>query len=106
MIIPTEELTVDNVPAPDCADIEFIRFAQTLNGYNEIGGQAGDLGAYVTKLNERPVELLSLEELRILLFARQRAHYHQGGGWPDGDPVMDEMRMVTELIRERLLNDL
>lgn len=104
MIIPTKELTRDNVPLSDASDIEIIRFAQTLNGYHQVGGEARDLGVYVTKLDEQPLETLTLEDLRILLFARQRAHYHQGGGWPDGDPIMDQMRMLTVEIRLRLEN--
>lgn len=104
MIIPTKELTLDSVPTSGSSDVEIIRFAQTLNGYQQVGGEARDLGAYVTTLDEQPLEALSLDDLRILLFARQRAHYHQGGGWPDGDPIMDEMRMLTVMIRRRLEN--
>ena len=103
-IIPTEELTLSHVPASDSASGEIIRFAQTLNGYHQVGGQARDLGVYVAKLDEQPVEALSLDDLRILLFARQRAHYHQGGGWPGSDPLMDQMRMITAEIRLRLQN--
>lgn len=102
MIIPTSELTLDNIPAPDCMDIDIIRFAQTLNGYVQVGGPASNLGVYIKTFKDRPLEDLSLEDLRILLFARQRAHYHQGGGWPDGDPVMDEMRRLTLEIQSRL----
>ena len=104
MIIPTEELTLDDVPASDSSDGEIIRFAQTLNGYDQVGGEARDLGIYVAELDEQPLEALSLADLRILLFARQRAHYHQGGGWPDGDPIMDRMRQITVEIRSRLEN--
>jgi hypothetical protein len=104
MTIPTKDLTLDDVPASDSSDVDIIRFAQTLNGYHEVGGEARDLGIYVTKLDDQPLDSLSLDDLRILLFARQRAHYHQGGGWPDGDPIMDEMRMLTVLIRTRLEN--
>jgi hypothetical protein len=102
MIIPTSELALSNVPACDCSDLEIIRFAQTLNGYQHVGGEARDLGSYVSKLEAQPLEILSLEDLRVLLFARQRAHYHQGGGWPDGDPLMDEMRRLTDEIRSRM----
>ena len=101
MLIPTEELTLDDVPALDASDGEIIRFAQTLNGYEQVGGAARDLGIYIKRLKEQSLEALSLEDLRILLFARQRAHYHQSG-WPNGDPFMDEMRMLTEVIRSRL----
>ena len=100
--IPTDELTLDDVPETDAASGEIIRFAQTLNGYRHVGGEARDFSAYVAKLRERPLDALSLDELRILLFARQRAHYHQGGGWPDGDPIMDEMRKLMSSIRSRL----
>jgi hypothetical protein len=101
-IIPTTALTLDQVPLPDCSNGEIIRFAQTLNGYEQVGGPAANLGAYIKPFRDRPIESLSLEDLRILLFARQRAHYHQGGGWPDGDPIMDEMRGLTLQIRSRL----
>ena len=102
MIIPTDELTLDDVPVSDAADREIIRFAQTLNGYDQVGGSVRDFGTYVAKLDKQPVDTLSLHDLRILLFARQRAHYHQGGGWPDSDPLMDEMRKLTLEIRSRL----
>jgi len=102
MIIPTKDLTRAQVPASDASDVEIIRFARTLNGYEQVGGKAQDLGRYVKTLAEQPLETLSLEDLRILLFARQRAHYHQGGGWPDGDPIMDEMRLITKAIRSSL----
>lgn len=102
MTIPTSEITLDIVPAADASNREIIAFAQTLNGYEQVGGQARDLGSYVSKLAAQPIEDLSLEDLRILLFARQRAHYHQGGGWPDADPIMDQMRRLTMEIRSRL----
>ncbi len=102
MIIPTNELTLADVPSPGSSGVEVIRFAQTLNGYQQVGGEARDLGVYVKKLDEQPLDSLSLDDLRILLFARQRAHYHQGGGWPDGDPIMDEMRRLTVVISSRM----
>ena len=102
MIIPTEDLTLDHVPASDATDRDIIHFAQTLNGYNQVGGDMGNFGTYVAKLEKQKPAALSLQDLRILLFARQRAHYHQGGGWPDGDPLMDEMRTLTREIRSRL----
>ena len=102
MQIPTDALTLDDVPRPDAARAEIIRFAQTLNGYQEVGGQASDLGAYVAALKTQTPSSLSLNDLRMLLFARQRAHYHQGGGWPDGDPIMEQMRAITAEIRSRL----
>ncbi len=101
-LIPSEELALDDVPASDSSGSEIIRFAQTLNGYEQVGGEARDLGVYVKELRKQPLERLSLDDLRILLFARQRAHYHQGGGWPDGDPIMDQMRQITAEIRSRL----
>lgn len=101
MKIPTEKLALDDIPRSDASDLDIIRFAQTLNGYKEVGGEARDLGLYVNQLRGQPLELLSTNDLRILLFARQRAHYHQGGGWPDGDPLMDQMRMLTDEIRSR-----
>ena len=102
MIIPTNDLTLDDVPASNASDRDIIRFAQTLNGYNQVGGNMRDFGGYVANLDNQPLAAHSLHDLRILLFARQRAHYHQGGGWPDGDPLMDQMRMLTREIRSRL----
>jgi hypothetical protein len=104
MKISTDQLTLDDIPGPDASDRDIIVFAQTLNGYAEVGGEARDLGLYVKLLRGQPLEMLSTNDLRILLFARQRAHYHQGGGWPDGDPIMDQMRMLTHEIRNRVSN--
>lgn len=101
MQIPTQGLTLTDLPAADCDGVEIIRFVQTLNGYEETGGVQA-LGPYVKQLRAQSPETLSLSDLRVLLFARQRAHDHQGGGWPDGDPLMDEMRLLTEEIRLRL----
>lgn len=102
MEIPTESLTLDDVPSSGADRLEIIRFAQTLNGYRHVAGDAIALGVYIKQFQDQPLDRLSLQDLRILLFARQRAHYHQGGGWPDGDPLMDEMRTLTAAIRSRL----
>ena len=100
--LPSAALTVSQMPSADADDIDIIRFAQTLNGYEAVGGEASALGAYVKTLEAQPLGALSLDDLRIMLFARQRAHYHQGGGWPGSDPLMDEMRQLTVVIRERV----
>ncbi len=111
--IPTDKLTLDDIPATEASDRDFIGFAQTLNGYTEVGGEASELGkyirafdggegAYLRRVDVGMLEALSTNDLRILLFARQRAHYHQGGGWPNDDPLMDEMRRITDVIRGRV----
>lgn len=103
MIIPTENLTLEHIPAPDAAGRDFIVFAQTLNGYEEVGGDVGEFGKFVAALEDRPIEELSLTELRILLFALQRAHYFSGGGWPgEEDSIMNEVRQLTEAIRGQM----
>ncbi len=102
LTIPTDKLTLADIPPPKADEGEIVRFAQTLNGYHEVGGEASDLGVYVKQLEAQPLPQLSLNDVRILLFARQRAHYHQGGRWGDEDPLMDEMRMLTDKIRSRL----
>lgn len=102
MHIPTNELAPDDVPAPGASDAEIIRFAQTLDGYRHVGGEARDLGACVRRLDAQPPHPLSVDDLRVLLFARQRAHHHQGDGWSGEDPLMDEMRSLTAAIRGRL----
>jgi O-acetyl-ADP-ribose deacetylase (regulator of RNase III) len=38
----------------------------------------------------------------MLLFIEFRAHYHQGGGWGDHDPLMDKMRRTAAAIRARV----
>ncbi len=55
-----------------------------------------------SRLEERGPSELSVHDLRILLFAKQRAHYYSGGGRAGHDPIMDEMRAIVELIRGRL----
>lgn len=111
--IPTDQLAKADIPGAEASDIDIIRFAQSLNGYDEVGGEASDLGKYIKRLNGgegtyldyatcEMLDSLSLNDLRILLFARQRAHYFAGGGWGDHDPIMDEMRKLTDAIRERV----
>ena len=103
MLIPTDELTLDDLPRADCSDRDLIRFAQSLDGYAAVGGDMADFNSYVDALRDRPRDDLALTDLRILLFATQRAHYFQGGGWPDRpDPLMGEMRHLTDLIRTQL----
>ncbi|MDX1420269.1 MAG: O-acetyl-ADP-ribose deacetylase [Rubricoccaceae bacterium] len=103
-LLPTSALTPSRVPGEDAPDAEVIRFAQTLDGYAAVGGgDVAALGRYVQALDPAPPEALGLDDLRILLFARQRAHSHQGGGWPgEPDRVMQEMRRLTALIRTRV----
>lgn len=111
--IKTKDLKPWHLPRPEAEELEFIRFAQMLNGYQEVGGDAGNLGryiksfdsgegAYLRSIDPEMAIPLSVNDIRILLFARQRAHYHQGGGWGDHDPLMDEMRMLVDLLRDRL----
>lgn len=99
--IPTADLKLADIPEATASNTEIIRFAQSLNGYQEVGGEASNLGRYIQPLRDQPFEAIPLNDLRILLFARQRAHYHQGGGWGDDDPVMDEMRSLVAEIRKR-----
>lgn len=102
MTIPTHDLTLDDVPTADAPAGAVICFAQTLNGYEAVGGDVHALAASVARAEAQPLAALSLEDLRLLLFARQRAHYYEGGGWGGDDPILDEMRMLTALIRKRL----
>lgn len=104
MLISSDDLKLEDIPDQGASDLVIIRFAQTLNGYEQVGGDAASLGVYLKELEKHPVASLPLNDLRILLFARQRAHYHQGGGWQDGDPLMDEMRALVQVIRSRVEN--
>ena len=103
MLIPTHELTLDDLPLADCSDRDLIRFAHSLDGYAAVGGTMRDFSAHVEALRDRSPDALTLDDLRLLLFATQRAHYFQGGGWPGHpDPLMGEMRHLTDLIRTQL----
>jgi O-acetyl-ADP-ribose deacetylase len=108
-ILPSVALTPGRVPAPGASDAEVVRFALSLHGYAVVGAEEAPpgtyletLGAYLQTLDTSHPERLDLDALCILLFAKQRAHYFEGGGWPYGDPLMDEMRALTALIRERV----
>ena len=102
--LPTAALTPSRLPAPDGPAQALIRFAQSLDGYEAIGAEgASDLGRWAERHRDTPLEGLSLHDLRVVLFARQRAHYHQGGGWPgEPDSVLEEMRTLTGAIRGRV----
>ena len=99
--IPTRQLELATVPAADAETSEVIRFAQTYNGYKAVGMEG--IQAISARLKADGPDGFSLDELRAALFARQRAHYHQGGAWPGGsDPLMDEMRELVAAIRQRV----
>lgn len=98
-VLPSAALTPSRVPDASASDVEVLRFAQTIDGYEVTGGVDG-LNARLASFQE--TERLGLDDLRVLLFAWQRAHYHQGGAWGPEDPLMDEMRALTARIRARV----
>ena len=95
--LPTVALTPSRVPPPEASGAAIIAFAQTLNGYDEMGGHA-PLADFVRRAEAEPAATLSLRDLRLLLFFRQRADYHQGGS--EGE--MRRMRALVGLIRDRV----
>lgn len=99
--LPTCALTLSRIPARDAANRDIIRFAQSLDGYAVCGGRE----ALVDHLRNVRGGHGSVNDVRLSLFATQRAHYFQGGGYGDDDPLMDDMRSLTEHIR-RLVADL
>lgn len=103
MKIPTNQLSLEAIPSEDASNQDILNFVSTLNGYNEVKGGMPAFTAYVKNLNQKALESLTINDLRILLFARQRAHYSSGGGWGDHDPIMDEMRLIVKEIRGRYL---
>lgn len=100
-LLPTEALTPTNTPPVGASNTDIIRFAQTLNGYDVCGDR---------KSLERTIERMpylracTVHQLRLRLFLTQRQHYHQGGSWGPEDPVMESMREICTLIRERVLD--
>lgn len=99
--LPTVALTADHVPEADAPARAIIAFAQSLDGYTEAGSPA-EIKSWMDRVDADGPHALDLNSLRIALFGFQRAHYGQGGGWPDGDPVMDRMREITAAIREKV----
>ena len=99
--IQSKNLTLEPIPSPDADALDIIRFSSTFNGYM-VAGMEG-VNAIAARLKDDGFGDFSLEELRVALFARQRAHYHQGGAWPgQPDSLMDEMRELVAEIRQRV----
>lgn len=99
-LLPTEALTPSRTPPVGASDSDIIRFAQTLNGYDECGGHEGLAHA----IDQMPgLHAAPLHQLRLKLFMTQRQHYFQGGSWGPEDPLMDEMREICDIIRMRVL---
>ena len=99
-VLPTAALRPSDVPPADAPDIDVLRFATSINGYEDLGH--GGFGPLRERLAADGPDALSLHELRLVLFIRQRAHYHQGGAWGPDDPLMDEMRGLTAEIGRRV----
>lgn len=100
-VLPTVALTSGAIPDASSSDQAIIRFAQTFNAYDEVGQEG--INALLGRQRAGELEAPTLDELRTLLFARQRAHYHQGGGWPgEPDTLMEEMRALVAEIRQRV----
>ena len=101
-LLPSEALTPGTVPDASSSAIDVIRFAQTVNAYEEVGQEG--IQATLARYETDGLAPLTLDEVRVVLFARQRAHYHQGGGWPgEPDTLMDEMRKLVAEIHQRVV---
>ena len=91
-------LTPDQVPGPEASSPAVLAFALTIDGYAEADGDA------LARLAHRwdRGDPLSLHELRLALFFKQRAHHDTGGTWGPTDPLMDAMVALVAEIRQRL----
>lgn len=99
--LPTPALTRSRIPEADAEAEAILHFAQTINGYED--AEPARLADLATRVESGEAEALSLHELRLALFSIQRAHYHQGGGWPgEVDTLLERMRALTATIRARV----
>ncbi|GAB5535775.1 MAG: hypothetical protein Rubg2KO_20240 [Rubricoccaceae bacterium] len=101
LYLPTRDLTLEAIPEPDADSRDLIQFSGTFNGYMAVG--MDEVQALAARLRDEGFQGFTLNELRVALFARQRAHYHQGGAWPgEPDTIMDQMRELVAEIRQRV----
>ncbi len=99
-LLPTQAMTPSRTPPMGASDSHVIRFAQTLNGYDDCGGRQGLTAALMAMPG---LHACTLHQLRLQLFMTQRQHYDQGGSWGPEDPLMEGMRELCAIIRTRVL---
>ena len=97
------DIPPDHQPQDEATITSVILFAQTFNGYAEIG-QFDDpawkrMKALVDDWPRAPLEASSLRDLRAALFYWQRGHYHQGG-WYTAESEEHDLASIRALLRE------
>lgn len=106
--LPDGDLSIADIPSDpqpqDEATItSVILFAQTFNGYVEIG-QFDDpawepIKPLIDEWPPAPLDRSSVRDLRAALFYWQRRHYDQGG-WNTADAEAQDLKMVSALLQE------
>ena len=91
--IPNNELTLEQIPSPEGDLRDWIRFAHTINGYEQMGG----FDACADLANSGGAATLT--QLRCALFFEARRDRHSGGCSLDEDVIrrlLKEIRLKVE----------
>lgn len=105
-LIHSVNLRPEDIPAADAPSQEILRFSSTSVGNGAYAFHTDRSLAVQERYVAGGAEGLSLDDLRGLLHITQRAHYHQGGGWPgQPDTLMERMRALTAEIGRRVRRD-
>ena len=100
------DLHLEDIPAPDAAWKDIWRFTTTSVGNGAYGLHSETCIALRDQFVADGPGGLTLDDLRGLLHITQRAHYHQGGGYPgEPDRLMERMRALVGAIGERVRRD-
>ena len=86
--IPNNELTLEQIPSPEGDLHDWIRFAHTINGYEQMGG----FDACADLANSGGAATLT--QLRCALFFKARRDRHSGGYSLDEQLIR---RLLTEI---------
>ncbi|GAA4473623.1 GIY-YIG nuclease family protein [Novipirellula rosea] len=100
LLIPNEDLLLENIPGDDCSFAEYFKFAHTFDGYEVFGDDA------FTVCNRCDVEGNDLSSLRNFLFIKARGWRHSGGPEPNNDEWNAErcaIRSIRRIVSERNL---
>lgn len=102
-LIPTEGLTLANVPAPD-ADLKLLEeFCLTVDGYQGERFSIDDLLELARRVERDGLEVASMNDLRTAAFIRQRELRWTTHGDEVADaPLVRRIRTLVAEIRRRL----
>jgi hypothetical protein len=102
------DIPPDPQPRNEATITSVILFAQTFNGYVEIGGFDDPawepIKALIDKWPRESWDQSSVRDLRATLFYWQRGHYHQGGWYTAEEEERDlaKIRALLQQMRKRL----